>query len=537
MSLVHRLSVAIIAFAALFAFAPSGSAVADEIAYNCSEDICVVNPDQPEEKADLTNTNSGNEQYPVWSPLGDLIAYDGYYPVPLNETWDVYTLDPAEAVPRSATDVSQTSEFNEETEYPNWSPDGTRIAFGSRPRSSSNPLGTEAYVGRADGAAAPTPIGSSTANESEPYFSPDGATVAFLRNASAVWTAPADGSGSPTQLGIAAYGVNWSPDGRSFAGVSFGATDQVEVTALDGSGTHALPAPVTINTETIDWSCDSTRLAYVADEEPLDHVRVVPADGSGSGVQIPLPAGWIVPRAPRFSPDGTRVAFSARPSSGNTTEQIVVAAADGSGVAMPVTKESGAGNNQPAWKPGAACGGTVQPPVSPPSTPGGSPGGGSGGSAGSGGAGSGGGAKGGGSRKPVKVLLSFFNHPTLDPTHMRVVGIDCHAQGGHPTGEVAEICAAAGKAYTSGSISTSSSLPLSRATGSKSSKVLFAKGAVRVPEGKKKTLALKITKAGQKLLATGKPISLKVTVTVKHGSAKAETKTKTVTVQRPRHAR
>jgi Tol biopolymer transport system component len=538
LSLVHRRAVVFAVLAAFFALLPIARAGAEEIAYSCSEDICVVDPAIPNQVTDLTNTTTGSETYPVWSPLGSRIAYTGYYPVPGNETWDIYTLDPAEAAPREATNVSETSEFNEELEYPNWSPDGTLIAYGSRPISSGNPLKTEAFVGRADGTGA-TPIGSSTAYESQPHFSPDGATVALQREGQEVLMAPADGSSAPAGTGIYAYGTYWSPDGRFFAGLNIGATGTIEVTALDGSGTHALPAPASNGTGTIDWSCDSSRLAYVGDEEPLDHIRVAPADGSGPGVQIPLPNGWILPRDPRFSPDGTKVAFSARPLSGDTTDQIVVAAADGSGVAVPVTAGAAAGNTQPNWKPGPSCAGTVPPPVSPPSEPGGSSGGGSSGG-GSGGGGSTGGAGGGGgkgpggagSKTPLKVKLAFFNHPSIEAHHMVIAGINCHAEGGHPTGAIAEICAASGKAYTSGTTSKSSPFKATKGK-AKPAKVLFAKGAVRVPEGKSKKLSLKLTAAGEKLAATGKPIKLTLSVTLPQSSGKPEKKTVTVTVKGP----
>jgi Tol biopolymer transport system component len=508
----------VVALAALFGLSPAASAAAEQIAYNCGDDLCVVDPDNPgEQPTDLTNTASGSERYPVWSPRGDLIAYTGYYPEPGNETWDVYTLDPAEAAPREVTNVSQTPTYNEEVEFPNWSPDGNLVAFGSRPVANPSPLGSEAYVGLANGTALPTPIGSSSANEGLPDFSPDGATVAFLRNGSSVWTAPADGTGSPAQLPIAAYGTIWSPDGRYMAGLSFGGSAQVEVTAVDGSGSHPLPAAASLNTETIDWSCDSTRLTYVADEEPLDQVRVAPADGSGPGVQIPMPTGWYVPHNPRFSPDGTKVAFDARPSSGGEIEQILVAPADGSAAATPVTKWTTEAS-QPTWKPGPSCAGSVPPPVSPPTPPAAQPGGAA--------AGSGAGTK-PGSQQPVKVKLAFFNQVRVTGGFMPAASIDCHAEGGHPTGKVAEICAASAEAVATG-VAPAGLRPWAKP---KLSRVVFASGSVRVPEGKKKTLKLKVTAAGKKLLKSGKPIALKLTITVKHGSAKPEKKTKTVTVE------
>jgi dipeptidyl aminopeptidase/acylaminoacyl peptidase len=515
-----RLSLLFVVLVALAALSPAAVAGAEQLAYQCESDICLIDPDNPGGGGkDITNTPSAYEWYPQWSPLGNLIGYMGLYP-PTDESWEIYTLDPAESDPQ-ATNVSQTPDREENLQF-DWSPDGSRIAFSSHPRSSANPLHDEAYVGRADGQALPVAIQSSAADEGGPHFSPDGNTVVMLRDG-ALYMAPADGSGTLTPV-AGAPGPMWSPDGRYLAGFRFGSYPYgLEISNVDGSGRHELQKPIDLGT-TVDWSCDSTRVAYVADEEPnLDQVWVAPVDGSNIGVQIPMPEGWIVPHNPTFSPDGTRIAFDARPNSSPGYEQLLIAPADGSAPAVPIT--TGAlPSERPSWKPGPSCAGSVPPPVSP---------GGTGGSgSGSGGGGSSGTGPGGSlapTQAPVKLKLSLFKQPVISGHFMTIAGIDCHAQGGHPTGKVAEICAAAANAVPT-SVAPQTAFRLEKP---KTSKPIFAKGAVKVPVGKTKKLKLKITPAGLKLLKPGKTLSLKLTITTRQGSSKPVTKTKTVKVKVP----
>ena len=515
-----RLSLLFVVLVALAALSPAATAAAEQIAYQCEGDICLIDPDNPTEHKDITNTASANEWAPKWSPLGNAIAYFGYYVDPgVNETWDVYTIDPSES-PVSATNISQTNDRTENQQL-DWSADGSKIAFGSHPLNSANPLHDEAYVARSDGAAPPVAIGSSSADEGAPYFSPDGNTVAFYR--SGIWMAPSNGTGTPTP--VSAPGTNWSPDGRYLAGFQYGSNSTgLVISNVDGTGSHELEKPADSGTN-LDWSCDSTRVTYVADEFPNnDQVWAAPVDGSSIGVQIPLPSGWIVPHNPTFSPDGTKIAFDARPSASPGYQQLLVAPSDGSAEAVPITHGSET-SEQPSWKPGPACAGAVPPPVSP----GGGSGSGAGGSGSSGGSGSGGGNI-PVTQTPIKLKLSLFNRPVLSGGghFMTIAGINCHVEGGHPTGKVAEFCEAVANAKAS-AVGPPSSFRRAKPKTS----ILFAKGAVKVPVGKTKQLKLKITAAGLKLLKPGKTISLKLSITTRNGTAKPVTKTKTVKLKVP----
>jgi Tol biopolymer transport system component len=503
---------------------PASAGAADEIAYNCGDDICVINPDAGGSVTNLTETaaGTGNEQWPTWSPDGTRIAYRGFYYVTGNEETNVYVLDPAEAAPRNPIDVSQNTDRDVDFAAPAWSPDGTRIAWSATADSSATSPQTGLYIGASAGTSLPYRIGTNREG-SHPTWSADGATVAFGSPGGIYLTSGLTSGAAtflPNGLGLA---PQWSPNGQWIATEGTSYPYKVRIVAADGSGSHELPRPID-STGAIDWSADSTRLTYVADEEPsADQVRVVPADGSNAGVVISMPLGWIVPHNPKLSPDGTRVVFTARLSSGPGYEQLLVAPSDGSAVATPLTMAAEQ-STEPDWKP---TGTNPNPPVNP--------GGGTGGAAASGGGASGKGPP--ATQAPKKVNLAYFKEPRIlssggVPGHLLAVSVDCHAQGGHPTGWVAEFCAANASAYARG-VAPAGLRPNARAKGG-GKKVLFAKGAVKVKEGKKKPLLMKITPEGQKLLKKGKPLHLTLSVSSKRGNGPLTKSTKTVTVTPPR---
>ena len=69
------LVVGLSAVAASLIVAPMANA--DQIAYNCGNDICLINPDNPEEHTNLTESGTADDVFPSWSPDGNMIAMVG----------------------------------------------------------------------------------------------------------------------------------------------------------------------------------------------------------------------------------------------------------------------------------------------------------------------------------------------------------------------------------------------------------------------------------------------------------------------------
>jgi Tol biopolymer transport system component len=156
-----------------------------------------------------------------------------------------------------------------------------------------------------------------------PDWSADGTKIAFDRNGNAILIMNADGSG---QRDIDCCGgifhPSWSPDGTKIAYIiEEDICDQeIYVINADGSGKRRLTnlPPNCGGPFAPDWSPDGTKIAFSS-----GGIMVMNADGSGLR-ELTNNGG-----APSWSPDGTKIAFTRETQREN---QIwVINAADGSG--------------------------------------------------------------------------------------------------------------------------------------------------------------------------------------------------------------
>jgi Tol biopolymer transport system component len=494
----RTLGSALIGFAVLLmVMIPACAANADQLAYSCGQDICLINPDNPDQNSNLTQSETASDRAPSWSPDGNLIAFVGSY---LGSS-DIFTIDPAKtAAEQEAVVISDTPGSSADQGVPPaWSPDGTRLAFSERVNSNAPPnLESEVYVAPRDGSAAPVAI-DSTSNKSEltPAWSPDSSTLVFSRDG-LLWKGPPDNSAKPTALANS-YGYEpvWSPDGSRIATVTFSDPEHVRITNADGSGFKELPFATDFSS-TVDWSLDSTQVVYISDEA-VDNVRVAPADGSGPGHIIPMPEGWIVPHHPVFSPDGSRVAFDAR-NGKIVGEQVLVAPSDGSAAAVPITT-AGQNNEEPDWKPCEGC----APPAKPPAGNGPEP----------------------TKKTPQKIRLATFKNVYIYPRLS--VGVDCSAQGGHPDPKYCH-----GDGIAKAVTYTGSNPRLWAKPKLKKKTIIFAKGSVKVRGGESGQLKLKVTGAGKKLAKPGRTLKIQIVVKVSRDKEKPETFKQTVKVKVPK---
>jgi hypothetical protein len=126
-------------------------------------DIFTINLDGSN-TVNLTNHPSGHFR-PVWSPDGSRIAFGTNRNT---ERIDVYVMN------ADGSNVTQLTSSESEDLWPTWSPDGTRIAF------HSNRDGDyDIYVMNADGSN-PVNLTNNDRTDTMPAWSPDGSRIAFM---------------------------------------------------------------------------------------------------------------------------------------------------------------------------------------------------------------------------------------------------------------------------------------------------------------------------------------------------------------------
>ena len=193
---------------------------------------------------------------------------------------------------------------------PDWSPDGSKVAF-----SGDDGTSQQVYVVNADGSGLMQLTGPAGPNLF-PGWSPNGQQIAFNHNGE-LWVMDADGSDqrSVANPPIAGLSPDWSPDGSRIA---FEHMSSIHWIRPDGTDlTRVTPPPDDMfdyGDTYPDWSPDGLRIAFIANydadgEQCYDLVTVgadgngfdtVRSDGGDVGGGFYAGASW--------SPDGQRIA-------------------------------------------------------------------------------------------------------------------------------------------------------------------------------------------------------------------------------------
>jgi hypothetical protein len=214
---------------------------------------------------------------------------------------------------------------------PDWSPDGTRLAY------VSGAPGRDIYIIGVDGTGRRNLTETRNADELEPDWSPDGSRIVFSVQACADQGGPqpericsglstlstVDTSGriqplieSPTVIGSDRE-PDWSPSGdrivfssdRPAGGRPLGTDRTLFTVGLDGADPIPLPGEVVAGAHDPAYSPDGTHVAFEAGGGPggttAVYIADIEADAPARVLDLPVGAG-----APAWSPDGTRVAFA-----------------------------------------------------------------------------------------------------------------------------------------------------------------------------------------------------------------------------------
>ena len=213
----------------------------------------------------------------------------------------IYVLDIETKRVRQLTRSAAPAEFNG---FPDWSPDGRRIAFASNRDGGSLDL----YAMDADGGSL-TRLTDSPGLEHSPAWSPQGDEIAFVsvtNGVAGIDVIRIDGSGLRRIGPTPAYHPAWSPDAGWIAFLS-GEPNRWDIYVMraDGTEVHQL-THTEADESSVQWSPDGEHLAFDAVLRTNFDLYVMRADGSE---MRRLTEGEAVDARPEWSPDANRLVF------------------------------------------------------------------------------------------------------------------------------------------------------------------------------------------------------------------------------------
>ena len=185
---------------------------------------------------------------------------------------------------------------------PDWSPDGTKIAFVSRRTGQF-----QIYVMDADGKNQ-IRLTDGPRRKRYPDWSPDGQRIAFAVQPAVILEShiavmDADGN-HRVVLENEASEPSWSPDGQTIAFVSW-KDGEIYVIGADGRGLEQVTHDF-LGGLNPSFSPDGGRIAYLGEDEGFHHIFVIGADGKNP---MRLTHNQEHHSHPTWSPDGQAIAF------------------------------------------------------------------------------------------------------------------------------------------------------------------------------------------------------------------------------------
>jgi Tol biopolymer transport system component len=222
---------------------------------------------------------------PSWSPDGKKILFTSFVDFHL----EIYLMNAD-----GSGQVMLTGD-TEEKNYPSWSPDIKHIVFSSKPMSSSSSdfdpftvasstQDSEIYIMNADGSDRIN-ISNDPKQDIEPNWSPDGSKIAFATDRDGnyeIYVMNADGS-DPVRLTenfSEDYRPMWSPDGTKIAFYS-NRDGNFEIYVMSADGKQAMNLTKNGFPDTDPaWSPDGNYIVFVSKRDRNDEIYRMKADGT-----------------------------------------------------------------------------------------------------------------------------------------------------------------------------------------------------------------------------------------------------------------
>ncbi len=272
---------------------------------------CTSAPEAGADNLVQLTSDSGDEYYPDWSPDGTSIAFEkAESPSGPYEAWIMQA------------DGSQKRKLQtpHQAGAPVFSPDGDRIAYVAF--MGLDPIVIEIWAIDTDGRN-PRPLAAEPGWSMElPKWSPDGSQLAYARgrniNESELWTMNSDGSGKTELLNDLTgwLDCDWEPNGNR---IVFESLPDIWIINADGTGLRQLTSSVESLESRPTWSPDGKKILFESEQHQsngdiLQGLETMNPDGTGREFILSSDANsnWESIGEPAWSPDGNRIAFVAK---------------------------------------------------------------------------------------------------------------------------------------------------------------------------------------------------------------------------------
>lgn len=334
------------------AFAPDGHQLAfsSEGETNNNRDL-YLKPNENEEPIRLTN-HPEIDSHPVWSPDGRQIAFLRRGELSENTNRLVILSDL-----RGVGSTAAEKEIAIVGKGLDWSPDGRHFVVADAAESQTGSGLSLLSIDGRETRRLTIPVAGKVTTDIHPRFSPGGEKIAFLRSQ--------DSHTALTDLFLVdieredirqltfdqrrIVDLDWMPDGRSIiiAGDRDGQRRLWRI-PLDG-GPAVMVTSINEKVEDFTLSPDGQRLAFTErTEDTTIEIRRLDENGPNSAGSPCLINSSAIDDSPRFSPDGTRLAFISGRSGRN---EIWIARDDCRGLTKVPTFDSAGGPGSPRWSP------------------------------------------------------------------------------------------------------------------------------------------------------------------------------------------